>query len=304
MKFKTLLNLLSIFFIFIHLASCDKFEGEQTIPAYLRIDSIALKTMSPAQGSASSRITDAWIYIDEQLIGAFELPTTVPILNQGNCRLKIKPGIRLDGMVQLRSFYPMYTDIDRNITLTPDEITLVKGQEINGKQTLFTTYNEKVQFVWAENFEDPNLALDTVRQSKTDFQLTTEVSETFEGQHSGKIILTKGKDIFESWSSESLSLPRNGFPVFLEMNYCCSNTFTVGIVAIGAEDLIQSPILNLSPTDKWNKIYINLTPNVSSTTNGLKFQIFLGAMLDENLEQGTIWIDNLKLVYLDKSSGK
>lgn len=88
------------------------------------------------------------------------------------------------------------------------------------------------------------------------------------------------------------------------MNYRCTNTFTVGIVAIGADNLIQSPILNLSPTDKWNKIYINLTPNVSSTTTGLKFQIFLGALLDENLEQGTIWLDNLKLVYLDKSSGK
>ncbi|MDK2909363.1 MAG: hypothetical protein PWR20_930 [Bacteroidales bacterium] len=304
MKFKTLLTLLLIFLFFLHLASCDKFEGEQTIPAYLRIDSIALKTMSPAQGSANSRITDAWVYINEQLIGAFELPATIPILSQGSCRLKIKPGIRLDGMVQLRSYYPMYTDIERNITLTPDEITLVTGQEINGKQTLYTTYNEKVQFVWAENFEDSNLALDTVSQSETDFQLTTEVSETFEGQHSGKIILTKDKDMFESWSSESLSLPRNGYPVFLEMNYRCTNTFTVGIVAIGADDLIQSPILNLSPTDKWNKIYINLTPNVSSTTTGLKFQIFLGALLDENLEQGTIWIDNLKLVYLDKSSGK
>ncbi len=286
------------------LASCDKFEGEQTIPAYLRIDSIALNTQSPAQGSSSSRITDAWVYIDEQLIGAFELPATIPILNRGSCRLKIKPGIRLDGMVQLRSNYPMYSDIDRTVMLSPDSITLVKGQLIHGKQVLYTTYNDNVQFVWAENFEDANLALDTVSKSKTDFQLTPEGDETFEGQHSGRIILTKDHDIFESWSTESLSLPRNGTPVFLEMNYRCTNTFTVGIIALGASDLIQSPILNLSPTDKWNKIYINLTPNVSTTTTGLKFRIFLGAMLDANLQQGTIWIDNLKLVYLDKSSGK
>lgn len=286
------------------IVSCDKFEGEQTIPSYLRIDSIALKTVSPAQGSASSRITDAWVYIDEQLIGAFELPATIPILSQGSRRLKIKPGIRLDGMVQLRANYPMYTDIDKTITLTPDSVTTLKGQLINGKQTLFTYYSDKVQFVWAENFEDANLAFDTVKNSKTDFLLTENPVETFEGQHSGKITLTKDQNLFEAWSSEAVSLPRNGSPVFLEINYRCTNSFTVGIIALGATDLIQSPILTLNPSKGWNKIYVNLTPNVSSTTIGLKFKIFIGAMLDENSEEGLIWLDNLKLVYLNKSSGQ
>ncbi|MGC8866364.1 MAG: hypothetical protein ACP5O2_11665 [Bacteroidales bacterium] len=286
------------------LASCDKFEGEQTIPAYLRIDSIALKTVSPAQGSSSSRITDAWVYIDEQLIGAFELPATIPILSQGSRRLKIKPGIRLDGMVQLRSYYPFYTDIDKTITLTPDSITYVKGQLLNGKHTLYTNYNDKVQFAWAENFEDANLAFDTVKNSKTDFQLTDNLGETFEGQHSGKVILDKDHNLFEAWASEALSLPRNGSPVFLEMNYRCTNSFTVGIIALGASDLIQSPILSLNPSASWNKVYINLTPNVSSSNTGLKFKIFVGATLDENSEKGIIGLDNLKLVYLDKSSGQ
>lgn len=286
------------------IVSCDKFEGEQTIPSYLHIDSIALKTVSPAQGSASSRITDAWVYIDEQLIGAFELPATIPILSQGSRRLKIKPGIRLDGMVQLRANYPMYTDIDKTITLTPDSVTTLKGQLINGKQTLFTYYSDKVQFVWAENFEDANLAFDTAKNSKTDFILTENPGETFEGLHSGKVILNKDRNIFEVWSSEAVSLPRNGSPVFLEMNYRCTNSFTVGIIALGATDLIQSPILTLNPSPGWNKIYINLTPNVSSTTIGLKFKIFIGAMLDENAEEGLVWLDNLKLVYLDKSSGQ
>ncbi len=304
MNFKILPFTTLCFLILFLLFSCDPFEGEQTVPSYLRVDSIALKTDSPAQGSSSSRITDAWVYIDEQLIGAFELPATVPILNQGSCRLKIKPGIKLDGMVQLRSYYPMYTDIDRTINLTPGSITMVNGQNMNGKQTLFTSYNDKVQFVWAENFEDANLALDTVSKSKTDFQLTNAINETFEGQHSGKLVLSKDKNTFETWSSEPVNLPRNGAPVFLEMNYRCTNTFTIGIIALGADNLIQSPILNLSPTDKWNKIYINLTPNVSNTISGLKFRIFIGAMLDENREEGIIWMDNLKLLYLDKNSGK
>ena len=283
--------------------SCEDFEGEQTIPAYLKIDSIALKIVSPSQGSASSKITDAWVYIDEQLIGAFELPATIPLLYTGKHRLTIIPGIRMDGMVQLRAYYPLYNQIRREIFLSPDSVTIIKGNLINGKNTIYTTYKDLVQFSWSENFEDENLALDTTKKSNVNFMLTPEDDPaTFEGLHSGKIILTLTDTIFEAMTSEAISLPRNGSPVFLEMNYRCTNTFTFGIIALGSDQYIQSPILDLNPSASWNKIYINLTPNVSSSDDALKFKLFWGAMLDIGQEQTEIYFDNMKLVYLNNQS--
>ncbi|HRC67873.1 MAG TPA: hypothetical protein PK976_08020, partial [Bacteroidales bacterium] len=283
--------------------SCEDFEGEQTIPAYLKIDSIALKIVSPSQGSASSKITDAWVYIDEQLIGAFELPATIPLLYTGKHRLTIIPGIRMDGMVQLRAYYPLYNQIRREIFLSPDSVTIIKGNLINGKNTIYTTYKDLVQFSWSENFEDENLALDTTKKSNVNFMLTPEDDPaTFEGLHSGKIILTLTDTIFEAMTSEAISLPRNGSPVFLEMNYRCTNTFTFGIIALGSDQYIQSPILDLNPSASWNKIYINLAPNVSSSDDALKFKLFWGAMLDIGQEQTEIYFDNMKLVYLNNQS--
>ena len=190
--------------------SCEDFEGEQTIPAYLKIDSIALKIVSPSQGSASSKITDAWVYIDEQLIGAFELPATIPLLYTGKHRLTIIPGIRMDGMVQLRAYYPLYNQIRREIFLSPDSVTIIKGNLINGKNTIYTTYKDLVQFSWSENFEDENLALDTTKKSNVNFMLTPEDDPaTFEGLHSGKIILTLTDTIFEAMTSEAISLRKS-----------------------------------------------------------------------------------------------
>ena len=66
--------------LFITATSCEKFSGDQTIPAYLGIDSIYLSTDYNSEGTASQRITDAWVYVDDEFLGAFELPARLPVL--------------------------------------------------------------------------------------------------------------------------------------------------------------------------------------------------------------------------------
>ena len=79
---------LKIFFFLLFfttlLFSCNKFDGDQTIPAYIHIEKITLAD-NPiiSEGSLSNRITDAWVYVDDELIGAFELPATFPVLKKG-----------------------------------------------------------------------------------------------------------------------------------------------------------------------------------------------------------------------------
>ena len=65
----------SVFTVFcLLLSSC---VTENAVPAYLSIPNFTLTTTS-AQGSAAQKITDAWVYVDGNLNGIFELPAKFP----------------------------------------------------------------------------------------------------------------------------------------------------------------------------------------------------------------------------------
>jgi len=52
-------------------SACES-KHEDGVPSYIHIERIGLVTVD-GQGTASHKITDAWVYIDNILIGAFEL---------------------------------------------------------------------------------------------------------------------------------------------------------------------------------------------------------------------------------------
>lgn len=89
------------------------------MPSYLYIEKIGLNTQYE-QGTASHKITDAWVYVDETLIGAFELPATIPILTEGLKKITIRPGIKLNGISNTRAIYPYFTPIVKDIALVRD----------------------------------------------------------------------------------------------------------------------------------------------------------------------------------------
>ena len=58
-----------LLFISICLFSCDKNENIQEIPSYLSVSNIDLVTNSN-QGSNTHKITDIWLYVNDQFKGA------------------------------------------------------------------------------------------------------------------------------------------------------------------------------------------------------------------------------------------
>lgn len=282
----------------VFIVSCNDFEGEQEIPAYLAIDSIAVKINSGAEGSASHALTDAWVYIDDQLMGSFELPALIPVLLSGKHRVILRPGFKMNGMVEFRTYNPFFTQIEQTVDFLMEKTVHLKGTEVNGKIVHFFSYRSDTKFPWSENFNDESITLDSTNKSTTYFQLTeTGTLSTFEGAHSGRIVLNSDSTVFEVATNEEMALPKHGEPVFLEMDYKNTNTFTVGIFAITPDMIIQQPVLVLNPTDRWKKVYINLSPTVSSFTKAIKYKIFFGAVKDKELASGEVLIDNIKLVH-------
>jgi hypothetical protein len=276
--------------LFVSASSCEKFSGNQSIPAYLDIDSIYLTTDYYMQGTSSQRITDAWVYVDDEFIGAFELPARFPVLQSGKHHLKIWPGIKRNGIASTRVSYEFYTPINKDVNFMRDSTTKIG--------VLKTTYQATAQFVWKEDFEDVALTLDTTSGSTAYIQHTTSSSPlTFEGNHSGMVVLDSVHDFFECQDHTEFIIPVPAAPVFLEMNFNTTNAFDVGVFTYGSTLLYQTPIITLNPTNgQWKKIYIDLSTTLYAYSGMTSYRVYLRSMKAAGLEQSVILFDNFKLV--------
>lgn len=283
------IRVLNVFMAMLMLASCDKFEGDQEVPAYIQIDSIGCVTEYDVEGTASHKIVDAWVWVDDQLIGTFELPAMVPVLMQGAHEVVVRAGIKNNGISNTRVPYPFYSSIVReNFILTPDSISLLNAS---------VGYFDNTVFAWMEDFESPLISIEETTKSDTAIKKTTQDGQVFEGTYSGIIELNNEKSFYEGSMKNEIEIPAGQTPVYLELNYKTTNTFTTGLFSILFSEIIQEPILNITPKEEWNKIYVNYTPIVQRNSEALSFKVFLGSVLQTNLSEGTIIIDNLKLLY-------
>ncbi len=285
--FKTLFLFISLSVVF---TSCKQEDLQPGIPAWLQVDTVTFSTVYIDQGTSKQKITDVWVYADDQTIGAFEMPSTIPILENGTGKLRLEAGIKLNGIGATRAPNPFFEPvIIDEFNFVPDSISLAN---------FGTEYRETTVFVWKEDFEGNSISIDSTSKSMTNIVLSEPLtSETFEGNHSGKIVLTSEVDYYEGASYEAFDLPTDGSVVFLEMHYKCNNILVVGLFAQDASQIIQDPVIYLLPKDDWNKIYINFTNKLQSYSNALDFKIFFGAIYDSPDEEAVILIDNIKLMY-------
>jgi hypothetical protein len=281
-------NFLFLSVLLFAVSSCEKFSGDQTIPAYLSVDSMYLTTDYFTQGTSSHRITDVWIYVNDELLGAFELPARVPVLKTGKYNVKIWPGIKKNGIAATRVSYEFYNPVVQDVVFTPDS-TARFG-------VLRTTYQNTASFVWKEDFEEITQSLDTTGRSSAWIQRTSPGSPlTFEGNHSGLVVLDSIHDFFECQTHAEYGIPYAG--VYLELNFKTDNTFVIGVFTYGTTLLYQTPIINLTPTNgEWKKIYIDLTTTLNAYPGMLSYRVYMNAFKEAGLTQSEIQFDNFKIV--------
>ncbi|HNX86136.1 MAG TPA: hypothetical protein PKN12_04330 [Bacteroidales bacterium] len=268
--------------------SCEKFTGDQEIPAYLSVDSIYLSTDYSKQGTNSQNITDVWVYVDDEFLGAYELPARFPVLKSGTHAVKMWPGVKKNGISATRIAYEYYTPIQRNINFKEDS-TSAAG-------ILKTTYQTPAFFAWLEDFESAGLSLDTTQRSTAYIDKTPAGSPlTFQGSHSGIVRFDSIHDFLEVQTHEIYPIPLSS--VFLEMNFNTTNTVTVGVITYGISTLAQTPIITLNRTNGvWKKIYIDLTTTLNAYTGMNSFRVYLGTFKDSDHQESMLLFDNFKIV--------
>ena len=285
-------------FLGISLAGCDE---EEPIPAYVYIDEIALQTNQPTQGASAQDIVDAWVYIDGKLIGAFELPTRVPILSTGKHTLTVVPGIKKNGLFDQRVTYPFYQPYEQEVDLIPAAIDTVLPQVV---------YRPNITFSWLEDFEDNAVSIEKSGSNTTADSLfiTDDAAHVFDfdgvtNRYSGQAIIPGGFQIFENATVQLFDLPRKGTEVYLELNFKCNTEFVVGVYPITGSFINGVPIVNFYSTVdaagemQWKKAYVSLKEDINNPNYaGASFRIFFNAQTNGD-GQKQLFLDNLKLVH-------
>jgi len=289
--------LFSVIIIIAVSAGCSKRDDDSLVPSYIRIDRMGLST-TYEQGTASHRISDVWVYVDETLIGAFELPATVPILAEGLQRVTIRPGIKMNGIASTRTIYPYFNPIVKTLNLVRDSVIVITDT--------ITAYRSNVYFPWMEGFELNSYSMEITSKSTVGFGKTGDPSQKFIlpgeiNEYSAYFHLPADTSIFELITKESFEFPSAGSEVFLEMNYKTDNVLVVGVHYLATGILVQRPLLYLHPSDKWNKVYVNLTVPKYDTPNATDFRIFVGAQTESGREEANLYLDNLKLIHFKTS---
>ena len=268
------------------ISSCELYNPSEPVPAYIHIERFTLTTDEFTQGSNSHKITDACVYVDDQPIGCFELPATFPVISEGVHKVKVIPGIKVNGISASRAQYPFYNRFEQDVDFKV-------GTTINLSPT--TTYNASTDFAFIEEFE-AGVTISASSNSDTNMYDISDAN-VFEGAKSGIGYIDNTRTFFECVTNSPYVLPHGSSPVFLEFNYKSNFQFTVSVIAIGSAGQAIYPVLHINPTTDWNKIYVHLTPVVSGTYTADNYKIVWGMVNNVGLDSAAVVLDNIKLIY-------
>ena len=263
-------------FLFIFI-SCEKNEK---IPSYIKVNDVNLN-YNQNFGSITENITDVWVYIEDNLQGVYEIPVEFPVLEEGIKNIRVKAGIKANGIASTRIQYPFYSSF-------LDTINLVKDETIEIFPTF--SYNDAFNAI-IEDFENSGTTVDSTISSEIDFTIVNEDENKYAFAEIVSPLIN-----FEI-ATQDLTLPQQGAPVYLELDYKSSTEFLVGMYINYPQDVVKSELVWVTSKQDWNKIYINLTQTVSESIGAQSFKVFINMRRNDPSSNEEISLDNIKVLY-------
>ncbi len=286
----TLLAILSLI-----LSSCIK-DSNPPIPAYVEVGTIQLTVDSNgSQGAGTYNIKDAWVSADNQLLGINTLPSVrFPVIFDQNLQvhsLKVAAGIEDNGVSNSRVIYPFYQVFKTTANLKAGEVTILNP---------VIRYDTNVTVIIIEDFEPTGTVFSDDRDGDTSSYMARQSTEVLSGNFSGQILIDSAYlecEVATSVKYSNLQPAATSYPVYLEMDYKTNNHFSVGIIAHYNSTSSQTTyIAGVNPSNKWKKIYFNLTNTIFSA-KAPQYSIVIRALKNTAVSEPKIYLDNIKLVH-------
>lgn len=277
--------------LILFLSSCVK---NNPAPSWIQVNKwtlVANADLSGVEGELTHNFTDAWVYVNDELIGVFEVPFKIPVLKSGNCNIKIYPTVRNNGISATKKIYPFVEHYEINADLVQNEILTINP---------VTKYKSGLDF-WIEDFEDAAPKFTSDPNSASDMISGSDPNILQWGNFYGVVQLNAIDSTWIAYTqNDFINWPR-GQELYLEVDYFSTNDLVTGVIGISATEVknnINYQINRQDPaTVKWKKIYIEMKEIVGNSPSAEYFKVSLQAGLDPGDANGFIILDNIKVVH-------
>lgn len=256
-------------------------------PAIITVDNLIFDAGNFPGGSTAD-ITEVWAFNGNEFIGAFPLPARIPLLAAGPTEIRLEAGIRQNGISSTPDFYEFYTPVERTLDLVPGEVIDL------GSPTM--TYRNDVQFGFIEDFEP---ARDRVFTNiiRGTLGLTAQQEVVRSGSFSGRIAMGEDNaEVLLSTDPTFRDLLETRPYVWLEVDFRSDAPTRFGISGNDGFETVRFFDPGFFPQSQWTKIYFNLSETIFRS--GLEeYRFELNSILPEDLMEGDVYLDNIKLLY-------
>jgi len=283
------MNKLILPFTIMVFAACK--DAPEQIPAYLNLKPFEV---SAAGGADWQKITDGWVYVNGEYLGAYTLPALVPVLAEGESEVILFPGVKENGIENTPNIYPYLTKFTKKYNLTGGQTTAVQAT------TDYDLDNKYAFGIGRGDFDGGSFI--ALENRDSDDVLNSELTSV--GAFAGKSILLQvdtAHPTMDVATEKMDNLPILGAPeVWLEINYKTDIPFFLYLLS-GPQQRSGFVFL-FNTSEEWNKTYLNITSNIV-TSGESEQRLFFRLSLPKNnagnftRNSGKVMIDNIRVVH-------
>ncbi len=267
-------------------------DQPEAIPAYLEIKPFVVNAEG---GAAWQKITEGYVYVNREYLGAYTLPAIVPVLAEGESLIWVYPGVKKSGISATPDIYPFLLRSEHTLPLTGGQTTVVQP---------LTSYDPDSKFAWTfdrTTFDGGSSVVFKNRDSDDGLNFQISADDAIIGK--SLLMQVDTAHPLMQIVSEAVTLPTDRSQVWVEMQYkndLVLDVFLLGSNSDGSGETGQE-LIYLNPRASWNKVYINLTETLLDSKKEsyrLYFQLRLPKDSAGKYTQtsGKVYIDNLRLI--------
>jgi hypothetical protein len=266
------------------------------LPIWLEINEWTLNENVAAlddQGEMTHHFSDVWVYVDNKIIGVFEVPCKIPVLVSGEKEIRLYPTIRNNGISSTKKIYPFVEAYEETLVLEEGKTYTINPE---------TKYSAACEF-WIEDFDGGSVKIQTdTDYSNATMTVESDPSISLTGDY-GHIALSYTDSLWIGITTEALSLP-SGKEVYLEINYRNTSSLLTGVkIYDSGGGTSDEPNVSLNAQSNssvvWKKIYIDLKEIVSYSSNATAFKQYFKSVLisPSSTTTADVYLDNIKIIH-------
>jgi hypothetical protein len=282
------MNKLLLYLVLIVFVACK--DAPEQIPAYLSLKPFQVDAPG---GAGWQKITDGWLYVNGEYLGAYTLPAMVPVLAEGESEVILFPGVKENGIEATPNIYPYLTKFTKKYTLSAAQTTVIQATTDYEPNTVFAFGLGRGDFDGGSFISLENRDTDGV----INVELTTD------GAFAGKSILMQVDTlhpIMDISTEKMEGLPVLGAPqVWLEMQYKTDVPFFLYMLSGPNQD--SQGVFQFNLSENWNKIYFNITGTLVTTQQSEQRLLFRLSLPKDSAGKytqntGKVMLDNIRVV--------